>query len=127
MRLKFILLLFLLLIFTSCDMFTQNQYGFPTSVAFTVEGGEKILRGNNDFSLSEYGFSIENVSMSKLSYQQGENDTIIQSYDWLTIKYVNKGHDAKLIVAPSVDGKKRDVVLQNTMATEYSLTKVIQF
>ena len=44
--------------------------------------------------------------MSKVSYQQGENDTIIQSYDWLTIKYVNKGHDAILIAAPSVDENK---------------------
>lgn len=109
----------------SCE-FEQDQEGFPSSVVFPPEGGEKIVSGDRE--IREYALSFDDINDDRVGNTEvGENDTLILKSDWLLVKYVPFETKMKIIAAPSENGKKRQLTIYNGNGTKFSETKVIQF
>lgn len=112
-----ILFIFLtvLCLFTSCT--SPANYGFPYNVMFGKEGGSTICSGTESFyhiTISDY----DGNGNGRL--EDGENDTIMVSYEWLTVKFRKGMTEFKLAATPNTTGKKRtlylDVAVDNLAA-----------
>ena len=74
--------LLLLLLLVACERL--DNYGYPSKVSLGREGGTVICSGKEGFydvTINDYNGNGE----TKLS--KGENDTIIATYYWLTVRY----------------------------------------
>ena len=96
-----------LLLLVACG--PSGNYGYPLKLSFGREGGTKICSGNRAFtgiSISDYNGNGE----TKLS--KGENDTIIATCYWLTVKYKGPfNNEMKIIAEPNTTGKKRTLYI----------------
>lgn len=96
--------LLLPLLLASC--IPWDNYGFPGIVKFGKEGGSKVCVGSEGF----YHISIHDYDGNGPgTITQGEYDTVIVTYDWLTVKYkypLTVPH-FKMTAQPNTTGKKR--------------------
>lgn len=111
-------------VLVSCYM-ERNQYGYPSSVAFSIDGGEKVITG--DYGIWEHTLFIEGPDNDKPYTDELDGDTMVVKYDWLTVKYVPKECKMKMVAEPSPEGLKRQMTVFQYRGNEYTETKVVQF
>ncbi|WP_315564293.1 hypothetical protein, partial [Alloprevotella tannerae] len=97
------LLLTLPLLFAGCG--ETGNYGYPSKVVLTKSGGSKEVKGNNSPYLIEIRDYDGNGEVSKVFGAAG--DSMIVSYQWLTIKAKKGDTKLQLIAAPKQSGKSR--------------------
>lgn len=114
--------LLLLLLLVACG--PSGNYGYPLKLSFGREGGTKICSGNDAFSsisITDYNGNGE----TKLS--KGENDTIIATCYWLTVKYKGPfNNEMKIIAEPNTTGKKRTLYIDCMVYNNGAVIKVTQ-
>ena len=114
----------LLLLFLLVACGPSGNYGYPLKIGFGREGGTKICSGKEGFydvSINDYNGNGE----TKLS--KGENDTIIATYYWLTVRYKRSlNNDMKIIAEPNTTGKKRTLYVNCMVDNSGATIKVIQ-
>ena len=114
--------LLLLLLLVACG--PSGNYGYPLKISFGREGGTKICSGNEAFyhvTINDYNGNGE----TKLS--QGENDTIIATYYWLTVRYKRSfNNEMKIIAEPNTTGKKRTLYVYCMVDNSGATIKVTQ-
>ena len=102
-----ILLLTLPLLFTSCGK--TGNYGYPSKITFSNEGGSKEVKGN-DFPRSIEIADVDGVGKYKeVDYAI---DSTIVTYEWLTIKAKNKENKFTIIADPKKSGKSRTLYIR---------------
>ena len=101
------LLLTLPLLFTSCGK--TGNYGYPSKITFSNEGGSKEVKGN-DFPRSIEIADFDGVGKYKeVDYAV---DSTIVTYEWLTIKAKNKENKFTIIADPKKSGKSRTLYIR---------------
>lgn len=68
----------------ACD--NTNNFGYPSKITFSNDGGEKIVQGDDSFydiEIADYNGDGEN---SNPIISDNGNDTLTVNYQWLTIK-----------------------------------------
>lgn len=98
----FALLLTLPLLFAGCGK--TSNYGYPSNVNFSNEGGSKEIKGND----SPYLLGIaDNEGDGEAAQIQQDGDSMNISYQWLTIKAKKGESKFTLIAQPKQDGTGR--------------------
>ena len=96
------LLLTLPLLFAGCGK--TSNYGYPSNVNFSNEGGSKEIKGND----SPYLLGIaDNEGDGEAVHIQQPGDSMNVTYQWLTIKAKKGEHKFTLIAQPKQGGGSR--------------------
>lgn len=107
---------------TSCQ--TWDNHGFPSTVSFKAEGGRQTFKGDGEWF---YGFEIKNSKGDVLAYECNmDNDSIIISYEWLTIKTKVYSTQAEFIATPNTRKKNRSFVVIGSFGKDNAYIKVKQ-
>ena len=110
------------LIMTSCE-FEETDLGFPKSITFTSNGGEKTITGNESFGFAE----IQDYKGNHGSVEGGEDGKLYNVYDWLKVEYIELKNDVlKVYAAPNTTGKNRTLYIEVYSGTEYDVITVKQ-
>ena len=114
--------LLLLLLLVACG--PTDNYGYPSKINFGKEGGTKICSGKEGF----YDITIDDYNgYGETKLSKGENDTIIATYYWLTVKYRRSfNNDMKIIAEPNTTGKKRTLYVYCLVDNNAADIKVTQ-
>ena len=117
-----LVVLLLLLLLVACG--PTDNYGYPSKINFGKEGGTKICSGKEGF----YDITIDDYNgYGETKLSKGENDTIIATYYWLTVKYRRSfNNDMKIIAEPNTTGKKRTLYVYCMVDNSGATIKVIQ-
>ena len=116
------LLLTLPLLFAGCG--ETGNYGYPSKVVLTKSGGSKEVKGNDSPYLIEIRDYDGNGEVSKVF---GEHkDSLIVSYQWLTIKAKKGDSKLQLIAAPKQSGKSRTLYVHAPVMDTGAEIKVVQ-
>lgn len=118
----FALLLTLPLLFTGCG--ETGNYGYPSKVVLTKSGGSKEVKGNDSPYLIEIHDYDGNGEVSKVFGAAG--DSMIVSYQWLTIKAKKGDTKLQLIAAPKQSGKSRTLYVHAPVMDTGAEIKVVQ-
>ena len=111
-----------MLIMASCE-FEETDLGFPKSITFTSNGGEKTITGEESFVFAE----IQDYKGNHGSIEGGEDDKLYNVYDWLRVEYVELKNDVlKVYAAPNTTGKNRTLYIEVYSGTEYDVITVKQ-
>lgn len=110
------------LVLTSCE-FEEVNLGFPKSITFKNNGGEKTLTGNESFVFAE----IQDYKGNHGSIEGGEDGKLYNVYDWLRVEYVELKNDVlKVYAAPNTTGKNRTLYIEVYSGSEYDVITVKQ-
>ncbi len=92
-----------MLLIASCD--DTDNYGYPSKVSFGREGGTITVMGDYSF----YNIAIRDYDGNgkEDSYLPTQNDTLVISYQWLTVKALSHEHKIILIAEPNNEGSSR--------------------
>ena len=116
------LLLTLPLLFAGCG--ETGNYGYPSKVVLTKSGGSKEVKGNASPYLIEILDYDGNGEVSKVFGAAG--DSMIVSYQWLTIKAKKGEAKLLLIAAPKQSGKSRTLYVHAPVMDTGAEIKVVQ-
>ena len=116
------LLLTLPLLFIGCG--ETGNYGYPSKVVLTKSGGSKEVKGNDALYLIEICDYDGNGEVSKVFGAAGES--MIVSYQWLTIKAKKGDTKLQLIAAPKQSGKSRTLYVHAPVMDTGAEIKVVQ-
>lgn len=116
------LLLTLPLLFIGCS--ETGNYGYPSKVVLTKSGGSKEVKGNDALYLIEICDYDGNGEVSKVFGAAG--DSMIVSYQWLTIKAKKGDTKLQLIAAPKQSGKSRTLYVHAPVMDTGAEIKVVQ-
>ena len=116
------LLLTLPLLFAGCG--ETGNYGYPSKVVLTKSGGSKEVKGNASPYLIEILDYDGNGEVSKVFGAAG--DSMIVSYQWLTIKAKKGDSKLQLIAAPKQSGKSRTLYVHAPVMDTGAEIKVVQ-
>ena len=116
------LLLTLPLLFTGCG--ETGNYGYPSKVVLTKSGGSKEVKGNDAPYLIEIRDYNGSGEVSKVFGAAG--DSMIVSYQWLTIKAKKGESKLLLIAAPNQSGKSRTLYVHAPVMDTGAEIKVVQ-
>ena len=108
-------------VMTSCEK--EVDLGYPTSVTFTADGGEKIVTGVEPFTdahIHDYKSGEDGEFVPR------EDDIQCQVYEWLTIEYLANSAELKIIAEPNTSAKSRQLHIELHSGQEYHVIKVIQ-
>ena len=108
-------------VMTSCEK--EVDLGYPTSVTFTADGGEKIVTGVEPFTdahIHDYN------SGDQGSVMPSEGDVDIEVFKWLKIEYVAHSTELKIVAEPNSSGKSRQLHIELHSGQEYHVIKVEQ-
>ena len=83
---RYFFVIVLALVLTSCE-FEETNLGFPKSITFTSNGGEKTITGEESFVFAE----IQDYKGNHGSIEGGDNGKLYNVYDWLRVEYVELG------------------------------------
>ena len=121
---RFILCLMALLAvsaMTSCEK--EVDFGYPQSVNFTKDGGEKVITGTTNFTdahIHDYKSGEDGAFVPR------EDDIECQVYEWLTIEYLANSTELKIIAEPNTSGKSRKLHIELHLRQEYQVVEVKQ-
>ena len=119
---RYFFLIVLALVLTSCE-FEETDLGFPKSITFTRNGGEKTIIGNESFVFAE----IQDYKGNHGSIEGGEDGKLYNVYDWLKVEYVELKNDVlKVYAAPNTTGKNRTLYIEVYSGSEYDVLTVKQ-
>ena len=116
------LLLTLPLLFIGCG--ETGNYGYPSKVVLTKSGGSKEVKGNDALYLIEICDYDGNGEVSNVFGAAG--DSMIVSYQWLTIKAKKGDTKLQLIAAPKQSGKSRTLYVHAPVMDTGAEIKVVQ-
>ena len=116
-----LLALVVAVVMTSCEK--EVDLGYPQTVTFTADGGEKIVTGVEPFTDAHIH-----------DYKSGEDGEFVhredgiqcQVYEWLTIEYLANSTELKIIAEPNSSGKSRKLHIELHSGQEYHVIKVEQ-
>ena len=121
---RFILCLMALLAvsaMTSCEK--EVDFGYPQSVNFTKDGGEKVITGTTNFTdahIHDYKSGEDGEFIPR------EDDIQCQVYEWLSIEYLANSTELKIIAEPNASGKSRKLHIELHSGPEYHVVEVKQ-
>ena len=119
---RYFFLIVLALVLTSCE-FEETNLGFPKSITFTSNGGEKTITGDESFVFAE----IQDYKGNHGSIEGGDNGKLYNVYDWLRVEYVELKNDVlKVYAAPNTTGKDRTLYIEVYSGAEYDVIRVKQ-
>lgn len=119
---RYFLVIVLSLVLTSCE-FEETDLGFPKSITFTSNGGEKNIIGNESFVFAE----IQDYKGNHGSIEGGEDGKLYNVYDWLKVEYVELKNDVlKVYAAPNTTDKDRTLYIEVYSGSEYDVITVKQ-
>ena len=119
---RYFFVIVLALVLTSCE-FEETDLGFPKSITFTSNGGEKTITGEESFVFAE----IQDYKGNHGSIEGGEDDKLYNVYDWLRVEYVELKNDVlKVYAAPNTTGKVRTLYIEVYSGAEYDVIRVKQ-
>ena len=119
---RYFFVIVLALVLTSCE-FEETDLGFPQSITFTSNGGEKTITGEESFVFAE----IQDYKGNHGSIEGGEDDKLYNVYDWLRVEYVELKNDVlKVYAAPNTTGKNRTLYIEVYSGAEYDVITVKQ-
>ena len=119
---RYFFVIVLSLVLTSCE-FEETDLGFPKSITFTSNGGEKTITGDESFVFAE----IQDYKGNHGSIEVGEDDKLYNVYDWLRVEYVELKNDVlKVYAAPNTTGKVRTLYIEVYSGAEYDVIRVKQ-
>lgn len=119
---RYFFVIVLSLVLTSCE-FEETELGFPKSITFTRNGGEKTIIGNESFVFAE----IQDYKGNHGSIEGGEDGKLYNVYDWLKVEYVELKNDVlKVYAAPNTTGKDRTLYIEVYSGSEYDVITVKQ-
>ena len=110
----------LLLIFISCE-FEEIDMGFPKTIVFTKEGGEKVFYGTHTLC----GLYIMEGAENKAFSDRVDGIEIVQ-YDWLTVKSPENSEILIITVEPSDKEISRKLVVEGHSDPVYTRIVVKQ-
>lgn len=116
-----LLALVVAVVMTSCEK--EVDFGYPTSVTFTADGGEKTITGVEPFTdahIHDYN------SGDQGSVLPNEGDIDIEVFKWLKIEYVTHSRELKIIAEPNASGKSRKLHIELYSGPEYHVVEVKQ-
>lgn len=116
-----LLALVVAVVMTSCEK--EVDFGYPTSVTFTADGGEKTITGVEPFTdahIHDYN------SGDQGSVLPNEGDIDIEVFKWLKIEYVTHSRELKIIAEPNASGKSRKLHIELHSGPEYHVVEVKQ-
>ena len=104
-----------LLLFVSCigTWVKQVNFGFPETITFTKEGGERVYNGNDSFSSIRVYNPEPTDNDNDFSYGYCEETGVHYEADrWLMVEFGGVlGDSFKLYVEPNTTGKPRQMKL----------------
>ena len=119
---RYFFVIVLALVLTSCE-FEETDLGFPQSITFTSNGGEKTITGDESFVFAE----IQDYKGNHGSIEGAEDGKLYNVYDWLRVEYVELKNDVlKVYAAPNTTDKDRTLYIEVYSGTEYDVIKVKQ-
>ena len=116
-----LLALVLAVVMTSCEK--EVDLGYPQTVNFAKDGGEKTITGVEPFTdahIHDYN------SGDQGSVLPNEGDVDIEVFKWLKIEYVAHSTELKIIAEPNTSAKSRQLHIELHSGQEYHVIKVIQ-
>ena len=116
-----LLALVVAVVMTSCEK--EVDLGYPTSVTFTADGGEKTITGVELFTdahIHDYKSGEDGEFVPR------EDDIQCQVYEWLSIEYLAYSTELKIIAEPNASGKSRQLHIELHSGQEYHVIKVEQ-
>lgn len=116
-----LLALVVAVVMTSCEK--EVDLGYPTSVTFTADGGEKTITGVEPFTdahIHDYNSGEDGEFVPR------EDDIQCQVYEWLSIEYLANSTELKIIAEPNASGKSRKLHIELHSGQEYHVIKVEQ-
>lgn len=117
------LLTFLLSLFLLASCWNSDNYGYPSKVEFGKEGGLKDCPGTSSF----YDVDIHDYNGNgEATISKGENDTIIVTYDWVSVKYKLYRAGLKITALPNTTGKNRRLYVYLYVDDSFAEIKVTQ-
>ena len=108
-------------IMTSCEK--EVDLGYPQTVNFAKDGGEKTITGVEPFTdahIHDYN------SGDQGSVLPNEGDVDIEVFKWLKIEYVAHSTELKIIAEPNASGKSRKLHIELHSGPEYHVVEVKQ-
>ena len=114
----------LMLLCASCSMIIEDQMGFPGTVTFSKEGGEKIVKGDSEEG--HFDFCIEGDGRVASSLVGIIDGYYVAKYKWLTVKSPMENDELLIMtVEPNASGKSRklEVVIYNNLKRAYIKVK----
>ena len=105
----------------SCEK--EADFGYPQSVNFTKDGGEKVITGTTNFTdahIHDYKSGEDGAFVPR------EDDIQCQVYEWLTIEYLANSTELKIIAEPNTSGKSRKLHIELHLRQEYQVVEVKQ-
>ena len=119
---RYFFVIVLTLVLTSCE-FEETNLGFPKSITFTSNGGEKTITGDESFVFTE----IQDYKGNHGSIEGGDNGKLYNVYDWLRVEYVELKNDVlKVYAAPNTTGNPRTLYIEVYSGAEYDVIRVKQ-
>ena len=119
---RYFFVIVLTLVLTSCE-FEETNLGFPKSITFTSNGGEKTITGDESFVFAE----IQDYKGNHGSIEGGEDGKLYNVYDWLRVEYVELKNDVlKVYAAPNTTGNPRTLYIEVYSGAEYDVIRVKQ-
>ena len=116
-----LLALVVAVVMTSCEK--EVDFGYPTSVTFTADGGEKTITGVEPFTdahIHDYKSGEDGEFIPR------EDDIQCQVYEWLSIEYLANSTELKIIAEPNASGKSRKLHIELHSGPEYHVVEVKQ-
>ncbi len=112
------------LLFASCDLipiggsFVEKDFGYPGSVTFSNEGGEKVF-GGDDFHQAIIVSSKDPKTREYREYNEADS-TECYVFDWLRVEYKKSmyldaavyANELKIIAEPNTTGKSRKLTIE---------------
>ncbi len=108
-------------VITSCEK--EVDLGYPKTVSFTKDGGEKIITGTTNFTdahIHDYKSGEDGEFVPR------EDEIQSQIYKWLTIEYLTNSTELKIIAEPNASGKTRKLHIELHSGPEYHVVEVKQ-
>ena len=119
---RYFFMIVLSLVLTSCE-FEETDLGFPKSITFTSNGGEKTIIGNESFVFAE----IQDYKGNHGSIEGGEDGKLYNVYDWLRVEYVELKNDVlKVYTVPNTTDKNQALYIEVYSGSEYDVITVKQ-
>ncbi|HIS10992.1 MAG TPA: BACON domain-containing protein [Candidatus Avibacteroides excrementipullorum] len=114
----------LMLLCASCGRLIDDQMGFPGTVTFSKEGGEKIVKGDREEG--PFYFYIEGDDRVASPLEGVIDGYYVAKYKWLTVKSPMENEALLIItVEPNASGKSRklEVTIGNGLKRAYIKVK----
>ena len=123
---KRVLLCLFTLLCVACSK--EIDLGYPATVTFSAEGGEKVISSSKPF----YGAYIQDYNSGDAGSVSPEDEfgNSYSTYKWLTIKYNEQGNtyanELTIIAEPNTSGRSRQLWLELYSGPDYQVVNVKQ-